>query len=68
MGDAGSSDTKQAGSSDTKQDRSLMTSEDGAVLAYMSAAVDSLCVVAKKHGQRVASFEAYHSKVVLCTS
>ena len=57
-----------AGSNDTEQDQSQMTSHDSAALAYISAAVDSLCGVAKRHGHTVVSFEAYHSKVVLGNS
>ena len=57
-----------AGSSDTKQDQSRMTSNDREALAYIPAAVDSLCGVAKKHGHILVSFEAYHSKVVLGNS
>ena len=57
-----------AGSNDTEQDQSRMTSHDSAALAYISAAVDSLCGVAKRHGHTVVSFEAYHSKVVLGNS
>ena len=57
-----------AGSNDTEQDQSQMTSHDSAALAYISAAVDSLCGVAKRHGRTVVSFEAYHSKVVLGNS
>ena len=54
-----------AGGSDTKQDQSLMTSNDSATLAYISAAVDSLCGVARKHGHVVVSFESRGYKVVL---
>ena len=57
-----------AGSNDTEQDQSRMTSHDSAALAYISAAVDSLCGVAQKHGRVLVSFEAYHSKVVLGNS
>ena len=57
MGDAGSDETKQVGS--------LMESEDCATLAYISAAVDSLCGVARKHGHMVVSFESRGYKVVL---
>ena len=46
-----------AGSNDTEQDQSQMTSHDSAALAYISAAVDSLCGVAKRHGHTVVSFE-----------
>ena len=57
MGDAGSNETKQVGS--------LMESEDCATLAYIYAAVDSLCGVARKHGHMVVSFESRGYKVVL---
>ena len=54
-----------AGSNDTEQDQSRMTSHDSAALAYISAAVDSLCGVARKHGHMVVSFESRGYKVVL---
>ena len=57
MGDTGGNEAKQVGS--------LMESEDCATLAYMSAAVDSLCGVARKHGYMVVSFESRGYKVVL---
>ena len=57
MGDAGSNETKQVGS--------LMEPEDCATLAYISAAVDSLCGVARRHGHMVVSFESRGYKVVL---
>ena len=54
-----------AGGNEAKQDQSLMTSNDSAALAYISAAVDSLCGVAKKHGHILVSFESRGYKVVL---
>ena len=57
MGDTGGNEAKQVGS--------LMESEDCATLAYISAAVDSLCGVARKHGHMVVSFESRGYKVVL---
>ena len=54
-----------AGSNDTEQYQSQITSHDSAALAYISAAVDSLCGVARKHGHMVVSFESRGYKVVL---
>jgi len=54
-----------AGGSDTEQDQSQMTSHDSAALAYISAAVNSLCGVAEKHGRVLVSFESRSYKVVL---